>query len=511
MIDRLIVAIEAQDKFTPTAQQIERSADSLARKLAMLQSAGRAPGLPPAAGSSVAISAFLANINPVTVVLSAIAVAATAGLAVLGGYAFGLLKLGEHAVSAASEMQALEATLTAVTGSAESASRKMTFLRRFARESVFEFQDLARAGTLLESFGLRMERVLPIIARLGAVFGAESGLIDQLASAFGRIGAGQFGEAMEILRRFGISAQALRAHGVQMSASGQVLSSAESVLLAVEAIVLERFGNITESMSKTLVVQLSNLRDAVFQTFETVGRAILPHIQAFVGRVSELLTALRASGWIDRIASAFGSLAESLSAKLVAVLPSAIGWLTTLIEFGPQLFRVLIDSAWQFAESITSALLSVGNAIIQLYNTIIRLSGPLARAFGLSPISPLQPDTQFSPVLSLISAMDQRATEIAEQILSAATGPERAVETGEAAGSFWNRQQDLTAEIAQNTRETKQLLREQIDFQRLVLGGGERASFGLTPVERAGLTRSAESFVESVVERMLRLRVARHG
>lgn len=533
-VDRLITVLEAQDKFTPVARRVEQSASSLAQKLQLLQNSNQISlpgGLASTGGSPLdLISALATRFNPVGLILTALTATLFAGVTAGVAYAGVLGMVAQRAIAAASEMQALQATLEAVTGSAERASEKMQFLRRFARESVFEFQDLARAGTLLESFGLRMERVLPIIARLGAVFGASSELIEQLASAFGRIGAGQFGEAMEILRRFGIGADALRARGVEFTGGGQIVSRAETVLRAVEAIVLERFGSVTERMSKTLVVQLSNLRDSLFQMFEVIGRAMLPGVQIFTHELQRVLSALRESDALNNIALAFGRASVALGTTLANLLPKAIAWMAALIESGPQLFNALWDSARQFIsnalQSLELFMNTMSKVFIQLHNVIADLINSVRRALGVfgGALQPMQ-RLSFTPVafggLSVMLGpawqhLSTRASEIEAQIRAGLrlTGESDTVPVGEQAGGFWSRQQTLTEEIARNTRETKNLMQEQIQFQRIILGGGERASLGLTPVERSRLMRSdiqrgAESFVEQIVERMLRLRVVR--
>lgn len=533
-VDRLITVLEAHDRFTPVARRVEQSAASLAHKLQALQHAGQ-PGLSgmtsPGVGNPLdLVTSFATRFNPVALALTAVTTVLFGAVAIGATYAGVLGLIAQQSIAAASSMQMLEATLTAVTGSAERATEKMRFLRRFATESVFEFQDLARAGTLLESFGLRMERLLPIIARLGAVFGANRELLDQLASAFGRIGAGQFGEAMEILRRFGISSQALSERGVEFTGGGQIVSNAETVLRAVESVVLARFGSITEQMSSTLVVQLSNLRDSVFQMFETVGRGLLPGIQIFVSELQRVLSALRESGTIQGIGLLFGQAALRIGTTLANMLPKLVAWFATLIEAGPKLFVAIWDSAREFmtrvvdafqtfANTVMEVLVNVHNLIARLANSLSAALGPLGgRAIGsMSPIA-FQP-LAIGAGLSFAALMDRMSTRAGEIEALIRAGLQTGVEptsapTGEAAGAFWNRQQSLTEEIARNTRETRDLMREQIDFQRIILGGGERASLGVTPVERARLNRTeiqrgAESFIEQVVERMLRLRVIR--
>lgn len=529
-IDRLITEFGAIDKFTPVAQrvshsarQVEHALNSLLRHQQMNFSVGG--GLSSGVGAG-GLAGLATSFNPVGLVLTALTATLFAGVTALTAYGGALMMLARESVNAAAEMQALQATLIAVTGNAEKAGQKMEFLRRFARESIFEFRDLARAGTLLESFGLRMERVLPVIARLGAVFGASRELLDQLASALGRIGAGQFGEAMEVLRRFGISAQALREEGVQITAGGQVVSQATAVLEAVERIVLKRFGNITSMMSATLIVQLSNLKDSIFQIFEVIGRAILPHVQKIVSAVSNGLAGLNASGAIERIASSFGSAAEMIARLAVQAMPTVLAWMAALIEKGPLLFMAIAKAITAFAQQamnvIESIVNQIGQALVSLHNLFVSITRSL---FGLLPGLRVPEPIRFEPIqLGKFLAgaggplgifFDQvraRANELLSGIGQGSQSELSTVSVGSEAGSFWSRQQTLTAEIAENTRATKEMMKRQIEWMRVVLGGGELASFGVTPVERFGRSEvraSANDFVSEIVRRLQRLRVVR--
>lgn len=529
MIDRLLTEFGAIDKFSPIANQVSVSARRAADSLRHLHNA-QVRSHSSVGGAGISPLAVISQINPVSIALTGLTAVLLSSITALTVYAGVLFAVGNRAVGAASEMQALQATLVAVTGSTEVAAEKMAFLRRFALESVFEFRDLARAGTLLESFGLRMERILPIIARLGAVFGASSELLDQLASAFGRIGAGQFGEAMEILRRFGIGAQALREAGIEISKGGEIKASAEQLLKAVESIVLARFGNITEAMSATLVVQLSNLQDAIFQSLETIGRAILPGIQRFVSAISSAINQLRELGFVDRIAESFGRASESMISALIQHLPRAVAWLQVLLETGPKLFVAIWQTAEQFVVRVLSAIESMFNGILSALtaftNNIANLFNALRRYIPLLRLLPAMQAVQFeritlgdvfamTPLGNLIQSMGRQVDSVENRMLRSLAGGQPApVPVGAEAGGFWSRQQTLTEEIAENTRQTKELMKRQVDFQRAVLGGGELASFGITPVERASISRAevsrgAESFIEEIVRRLMRLRVTR--
>lgn len=67
-----------------------------------------------------------------------------------------------------------------------------------------------------------------------------------MASAFTRIKAGDFGEAFERLRDFGIARKDLEAEGLTFDKDGQYVGTVEAAMKAVRAIVQRDFGGMMD-------------------------------------------------------------------------------------------------------------------------------------------------------------------------------------------------------------------------------------------------------------------------
>ena len=81
--------------------------------------------------------------------------------------------LGKAAFDSAVSFEALNARLSAITGSGQRAAQVLDMVRKVAEPSPFTFNQLATAATQLEAFGLKTEAILPRLANLGAAFGAD--------------------------------------------------------------------------------------------------------------------------------------------------------------------------------------------------------------------------------------------------------------------------------------------------------------------------------------------------
>lgn len=490
VVDEFVTVFRAVDQFSGQvdrmARSMERFKDRFESVQAMLGAAGAGLSLSPAA----AISA-LAGVKPHLMAVGAVVFAITAALAgsmvVWGGSARLLLRLGQAAVPVAAELQQLEAVFAALTGSADTARKRMEYLVRFAETSVFEFPDLVRVATQLEAFGLNIERLLPLIAQMGAVFGANREHLMMLASAFGRMAAGQFGEAMEIFRAFGISAGDLMAEGIRVSASGEIQSSVREVFAALERIIQARFGRVAAIMGGTLAVQLSNLRDSVTRLLADIGRALLPTVQQFVGSIQRALQFLQQT----RLGQFLGERVTQIlqNARVTELALRAIFTAVAVIEALPNIVQAGIDIFTRFFTFLSKIL----NAIVTILNKIFRTNLSVEeRVFG-------------QDLGWIIKRIRKRQEELFQ--LFQAFQPATAVGAITPQGDYFTRQINELQKIEQNTREVAQHTRELVDLQRIALGGGELGRRGISAVTRArGLryqSRPASQELEQLVGLLL--------
>ncbi len=169
---------------------------------------------------------------------------------------------------------------------ADRAKAKIEELYSFAAKTPFEFAPVKDAALALETFGLNSSVYLRDAGDLAAAFGAE---ISEVARVFGRINSGDFGEAFERLRDFGISRELLEGEGLVFDKSGSYQGSVEQALAAVQNIIRTKFGGMMERQSGIFNGQMSNLADN-FQTI--LNSTMAPTFDTLTGAVTELNTAL---------------------------------------------------------------------------------------------------------------------------------------------------------------------------------------------------------------------------
>lgn len=312
--------------------------------------------------------------------------ASTAGTlttdAIIAG-ATALAGLSTIGIQQASIIERLTGEYAGLTGSLDTAGKKIKFLQDFAKTSILPFEAIAEAGIQLEAAGLSTERFTPILGTLAGVFGGTKDKVLELAAAFGRLASGSTGEALEAFRRFGITRAGLESQGIKFSGGGQLLSGASETFAAIEKIAKTKYGNVAHYLEKSLSVRLSNLGDAGQQAAASFGKGFLPVIGGIVDKVGSFFSYLNNvdSKTGTSIAAGVGkNLAEGLSGilgngdifnKAIALgvatfekLPSILSESWTILKgMGTILkedFKLAINGIGQFLhDSINSAVKSL--------------------------------------------------------------------------------------------------------------------------------------------------------
>ena len=106
-----------------------------------------------------------------------------------------------------------ELSFSVLLDSGEKAKALMADLTSFADATPFESQEIIDAGKKLVPYGVDASQVKDILTDLGDTAATMEVNITDVAGAFGRLKAGDFGEAFERFRDFGISREMLEGQG----------------------------------------------------------------------------------------------------------------------------------------------------------------------------------------------------------------------------------------------------------------------------------------------------------
>lgn len=435
----------------------------------------------------------------------------------------GLLAGGAMAVNAAANFERLTATFEALTGSASVARQKMEWLKSFAATSTLEMGDLAEAGTQLQASGLVIERIIPLISNMAGAFGGGRDKVLELASAFGRLPSGQFGESMEIFRRFGMGAQDLMARGIRFDGGGQIVSSAGEVMDAIAAIADQKFGGIGKTMGKTFAVQFSNLKDSFNQMMAGIGESLLPMAKQLIGVFTDVMNWVKASGFFESISRSFATV-MGLSADWTTSLKEAFSWLAATV-------KVLAERLAGFAGTfgtLRENLSGWAPVVAGIWAAVKALQMMAAIATGLSVLTGKGAGVKAAAVAVAVGAATwfgadwlmkrgaatsagiaeyqkqimgdlMRGAKPAAGVSKAPVAPgfflnEAAALAGPGAMKTASAQGKALDSIAASSRITAANTSKLADQRRYVVGGGPRAGVGVTPVEinsyRAGAGRA---------------------
>lgn len=231
-----------------------------------------------------------------------------------GAAATALFSFTKSAVTEAAKVDRLTYTFAALSGSMETATEKMRWLREFSLRSIGQFDDLAEAGTLLEASGLNMQRFLPSISNIAGAFGGAKEQVLELATAFSRFASGtNFGESMRVLRRFGIGIADFMKEGLSVSPSGQIKASTEQALAALEGIAKRKFGEIGELARNEISVKFSNLHDAWNQMLDGFGKGWFPFITEVLQSLQPFIQFLTSSGLIEEMGRNWANAIKSIT------------------------------------------------------------------------------------------------------------------------------------------------------------------------------------------------------
>jgi hypothetical protein len=421
-----------------------------------------------AAGRSVtnAGTAALSAGNAILGLAKGLAIAGAAAAAV-GGV------VGKFAVESAVEFDTMTRKFEAFLGSAEEAKRTMAFIQNLAGPSLFETKDLAKAGTLLAAYGLNVQKVLPLADKLAAAMGDTGESVSEVARVFGRLKAGDFGEAFERLRDFGISFDDLREKGLKFSKSNEFLGTKLQALAAVSSIIDDRFSRISQVMASSPAAKFASAMDTARRAAVQAGNVFLTILVPAVEKMTRLLNFLVDKGIFASIASGVTSAGDAFSKT-----------------FGRTIMRgvFLFIATLQELPTIIKDVFTVISAIIDrspLLKIITKLVGFLlgVAAGGLDKTL----KTHFGETAGRISAnatvMENSFNRSEKSRPNTASLLDPLINELRGFTSDDSKLGTALSGTEENTHRTAVATEKIADFSRNALGGGNLGAMGVTPVE----------------------------
>jgi len=244
------------------------------------------------------------------------------GLASLGSITMGLASLPQaignimaplrQPISLAADMEALNTSFRALLKDGGAAKTLVEELISFADVTPFDPVPVAQTGKQLLAFGFAAKSIKPLLTDIGDLAAAMEKPIEDVGAAFGRLNAGDFGEAFLRLRDFGISKTDLEGAGLQFDRSGSFRGSAAKAIEAVRSIIRSKFGGGMADLSQTFKGLFSTFRgywDALQRAFgKPIMQALKPALQDGTNILQSWIP--KAEEWGQKIATAIATIRE---------------------------------------------------------------------------------------------------------------------------------------------------------------------------------------------------------
>lgn len=359
-----------------------------------------------------------------------------------------------------------------ITGSSVS---DLALARSQAGPSRFTTKQMTDQIVQLRAFGLNANRILPLIAKVGQAFGANEQDLSMYTNAFGQLAGGQMPD-VQVLNKMGITKQQLQARGVKFDKGGGLLSSTETVMVAMEKIINGKFGKIFELTKDDASSMAASLQDSFDGIQQKVGLAtekgLKPFYQALVGIL----------GVVEQ-----GSFLEAFTNDMIAPITELGGIMLNAKE-------IVIGFAAAFAAAMATMVHSLGRLPRGLSKVFgsgrsmkERLGGLYDIAGTVVPGVAAQDDAAYftSKTQEYMYRMLDTGAMAGVQSKKGLKDPFGGIKPfgGGGDGSDGTKTKRTLEKIESNTRKSAELL----DLRRQTIGGGEIAALGVTGAEIAGM------------------------
>jgi len=249
----------------------------------------------------------------------------------------------EGIIGPAAEWESQKAKLTVALKDATRGLQMFEWAKRFAATTPFEMGEVVDATVRLQLYGMSAQKWLPLVGNMAGAMGKS--ITDATEAVADSIRGEQ-----ERLKEFGISTPKLIAAGAHQAAQGlgiasQTMEDQEAIAKSLERVIKNTFGGGMQSMMKTWVGTVSNVKDAWTQVKGEIGQGLLPILKTAAGETTTWLNNIRTSGVAQTIGRELGEAVDWAWSRLKGMG----GWIATN---WPEVKRIFRDAWAGFREGL---------------------------------------------------------------------------------------------------------------------------------------------------------------
>lgn len=283
-----------------------------------------------------------------------------------------LAAAGGWAINLAGKLEATALSFKVLTKDAAAALMIQKQLNDYADRSPFSSEDVVLAGKRMVAYRFAVQDVLPYLKDAGdlaAAFADQGVRIADVASVFGQLKSGNFGEAFERLRDFGISRELLEGKGLKFDKSGEYKGSVQQALAGVRAVIQENFGGMSNALGTTLPGILATASDTIERFAQDIGKSLVESFD-----VKTLLTDF--TNFVNGLRESFSKLDPDIKKVILSVGVLAVAVPPLLATLGMLATTVLPALAAGFgllATPVAAIGLAIGGIIVywDTFNAIL--------------------------------------------------------------------------------------------------------------------------------------------
>ena len=298
------------------------------------------------------------------------------------GLAKGAFGPFSEAIKAAANNEDLATTFRTLLGDARLAAKAMKEATDFADATPFDPEPVQQGYKTLLAYGFALKDVKTLMTDAGDLASVMKVELGDVTRVFGRLKSGDFGEAFERLRDFGISKDDLVGKGLVFDRGGSFKGTAAQAMEAVSAIIREKFGGTMDSVSKTWNGKMSTLAgyiDAIKREFGApIKDALKPALEEAISLAKRLSETAR--DWGGAIGNAASMLMEAFKSdqlgdlignSLKIAFGDAVNFLVGALKTGVDVLAGIIPRLFSgdFIGGVVAAWEAIGARMTQILLT----------------------------------------------------------------------------------------------------------------------------------------------
>lgn len=311
----------------------------------------------------------LSWVNGLTSGISALKGAFQTVLAVIGGK-----EVYDFLIGTNQQIEVLQKSLEVTLKSTEKAADTIRHLRSYAALTPFEELETFQAGEMLAANRMDIMRWMSVAGNLASAKKTAGVELNDVINVLTRINSGDYGRAMIRLRQMGISLNDLKAQGLEFSKNNTFLGTTDQMLDAVERIVNERYGGLTETLGQTVDGMISTIKDFTLQLGIELGKDMFADFKAALKEIKQYLIDFQDSEYFKKLIIDFNYFVSQIKSGLSVWINPLKTLILTIVNNLPAIgnfINVLLKfSALKTAVNIIQTILDAVNGLKSNYQVI---------------------------------------------------------------------------------------------------------------------------------------------